>query len=293
MAEKSIEYTYDRPASIRPLPATPTWPETELVAQATYGYDRLGRLVNVDLHGRRQQYTCPLYVVVRRDGEHVSIHQHLRRHGQLCQRHTGQLLSDGQSNQSYVYDANGNRDTVTTGNNTVTYVTGANNELLFDGTYHYQYDAEGNRIARWVAATRPKRSPASATPTSPLHVGQSQPADRGHALRELRRQRRHDGRVCLRRLQSLARRKSYEWQQRGCREPAVRVRWQPDRVAIRQNRRQAISPPPTFRHRYLWGAAVDQLMADEQVHFDSGQAAIRHRRTSLGTDRPRKHRARS
>ena len=32
-------------------------------------------------------------------------------------------------------------------------VTGANNELLFDGTYTYSYDTEGNQTARWIAST--------------------------------------------------------------------------------------------------------------------------------------------
>ena len=35
----------------------------------------------------------------------------------------------------------------------MTYITGPNNELLYDGTYNYEYDADGNQIARWVQAT--------------------------------------------------------------------------------------------------------------------------------------------
>ena len=50
------------------------------------------------------------------------------------------------ANESYSYDANGNR----TGSG---YSTGSGNRLLFDGTYHYEYDAEGNEIARWVQST--------------------------------------------------------------------------------------------------------------------------------------------
>ena len=47
---------------------------------------------------------------------------------------------------SYNYDANGNR---TEGS----YTTGANNELTFDGTYYYSYDAEGNCQFRYKNAT--------------------------------------------------------------------------------------------------------------------------------------------
>ena len=42
-----------------------------------------------------------------------------------------------QTDESYSYDADGNR---TSGGS----VTGKGNQLLFDGTYHYRYDAEGN-----------------------------------------------------------------------------------------------------------------------------------------------------
>jgi len=63
----------------------------------------------------------------------------------------GQLLSATYSNdsfadESYTYDANGNRLTA----NGNTYTTGADNQLLSDGTYTYVYDAEGNRIARFI-----------------------------------------------------------------------------------------------------------------------------------------------
>ena len=48
--------------------------------------------------------------------------------------------------KSYSYDSNGNR--TNTG-----YVIGPDNELLSDGTYNYSYDADGNRIERTNIAT--------------------------------------------------------------------------------------------------------------------------------------------
>ena len=47
-----------------------------------------------------------------------------------------------QTDESYSYDADGNR---TSGGS----VTGKGNQLLFDGTYHYHYDAEGNLIWKY------------------------------------------------------------------------------------------------------------------------------------------------
>jgi RHS repeat-associated protein len=51
-----------------------------------------------------------------------------------------------QANEAYAYDANGNRTSGGT-------VTGINNQLLSDGTYSYTYDGEGNRTKRTEIAT--------------------------------------------------------------------------------------------------------------------------------------------
>ena len=48
-----------------------------------------------------------------------------------------------QFDESYQWDANGNRSDSG-------WVTGANNQLLSDGTFWYSYDAEGNRTARFI-----------------------------------------------------------------------------------------------------------------------------------------------
>jgi RHS repeat-associated protein len=50
---------------------------------------------------------------------------------------------NAQANESYSYDANGNR--IGGG-----YVVGLDNRLLSDGTYRYEYDAEGNRQLRFI-----------------------------------------------------------------------------------------------------------------------------------------------
>jgi RHS repeat-associated protein len=62
---------------------------------------------------------------------------------------TNQLVSAShstQTNEAYAYDPNGNRTSGGT-------VTSANNQLLSDGTYNYQYDGEGNRTRRTEIAT--------------------------------------------------------------------------------------------------------------------------------------------
>ena len=54
-----------------------------------------------------------------------------------------------QPNESYSYDANGNR---TSSTSSAAVVIGANNEVLFDGTYTYTYDADGNCTAKFIDA---------------------------------------------------------------------------------------------------------------------------------------------
>jgi len=63
----------------------------------------------------------------------------------------GQLIGADHANQtdeSYIYDSNGNRITANGSN----YTTGDNNELTYDGDYTYTYDAEGNRVSKTNSA---------------------------------------------------------------------------------------------------------------------------------------------
>ncbi len=52
-----------------------------------------------------------------------------------------------------MYDATGNRQSTTSGSTTTSSTTGANNTLITDGTYNYEYDADGNRIEQTDIAT--------------------------------------------------------------------------------------------------------------------------------------------
>jgi RHS repeat-associated protein len=59
-----------------------------------------------------------------------------------------------QPNESYSYDANGNRlPAASDGKSSPQYTIGSDNEVTFDGTYSYAYDADGNRIERTDVAT--------------------------------------------------------------------------------------------------------------------------------------------
>ena len=62
---------------------------------------------------------------------------------------TGQLIDanySGQENETFSYDANGNRESSTT--NGTQYSTEIGNRLASDGTFEYQYDGEGNLVKK-------------------------------------------------------------------------------------------------------------------------------------------------
>ncbi len=65
---------------------------------------------------------------------------------------SGQLLSDDLTNEQYAYDGNGNRLTSAANGNQSTYSVGADNRMLFDGTNYYAYDGEGNETLQYDAS---------------------------------------------------------------------------------------------------------------------------------------------
>ena len=117
---------------------------TELVATGTYGFDAAGNMTSLTYS--QGGNTWPVIHGLMTPRKHDPIEQHLRRHRQHTYDPTNQftgassLPSAGRTLPN-TYDANGNR--TNTGD-----VTGADNELLSDGTYNYSYDANGNLVSR-------------------------------------------------------------------------------------------------------------------------------------------------
>ena len=140
------------------------------VATSTYSYDTLGRLTGLAYKNggtnlfTPYEWSCDnlssagLGVSISADGRVAAIASAAAGSGlgritqfvsadgtsDYTYDATSQLTAadhDYQSDESYSYDANGNR--TMTG-----YDTGTNNRLTNDGTYSYTYDDEGNRITR-------------------------------------------------------------------------------------------------------------------------------------------------
>ena len=188
VAAKTVTFAYDRLGEFTSISRYQNADATaNLVAQSTYGYDLNGNLTSLVYSNSGS--TLPSYSWTYDPlGNMTSSNETL---GSIVDSvnytsdSTGQLLTatatSGPPSESYTYDSNGNRETVTTSSGQVTCITGPDNELLYDGTYTYSYDADGNQTARWSppAPARRRRSPAKRHGHHNLHLGQPQPAHFG------------------------------------------------------------------------------------------------------------------
>ena len=117
------------------------------IATSSYAYDLAGKLTRLTHRSNSTVYADYQWTYDAAD----RITQFVSPDGtrDYSYDNRGQLTgtnNTSQPNEAYSYDANGNR--TNTG-----YQTGANNQLLRDGTYSYTYDNEGNRTSRTNIAT--------------------------------------------------------------------------------------------------------------------------------------------
>lgn len=147
VAEKRVDFTYN---AIGQFTSIARFNDTdggsgEEVATSTYSYDTLGRLTDLAYKHGGTNLFAPYqwtYDNLNRVTQFVSADGT----SDYTYDKTSQLTAadhDYQTDESYTYDANGNR--TMSG-----YSTGDNNQLLNDGTYSYTYtyDDEGNRLTR-------------------------------------------------------------------------------------------------------------------------------------------------
>ena len=151
VAEKRVDFTYDAAGQSDRMTRYADLNGSQMVASATYTFDLAGRLIAL-AYTQSNSTGLPSYAwsfdAANRMTRYVNS---IDGTADYASDNTGQLTGadyDYQTDESYAYDENGNRVTA----NGSTYVTGDDNRLLSDGTYRYLYDAEGNRIARFVDA---------------------------------------------------------------------------------------------------------------------------------------------
>jgi len=151
VAEKRIDLDYD--ALGRSLTATrySDVDATDLIFATSYGYDKNDRLASL-LHESDTElvagYTWEYDGLGRINTFSNALHP--EESAAHTYDSTSQLIgtnrSGDESDESYSFDANGNR-------NADGHVVGPDNQLLSDGVFDYAYDDEGNRITKTEIAT--------------------------------------------------------------------------------------------------------------------------------------------
>jgi RHS repeat-associated protein len=147
-----------------------------------------------------------------------------------------------QTDESYSYDANGNR-------NMSGWSTGTNNQLTNDGTYSYTYDHEGNRTKRT------KTSDSSYTEYTWDYRNRLTNATEKNSSNTVLSTVDYTYDTFDRRIE-----KSYDADGPGSGAAVVtRYVYDGDNIALQ------FDGSSNLTHRYLHGPAVDQILADEQI----------------------------
>jgi RHS repeat-associated protein len=150
VAEKRIDFAYNAIGQFTSIARykDTTGGSTHEIATSTYSYDLLNRLTGLVY----KEGATNLFTPYSWSFDNLSrITQQVSEDGtsDYAYDSTSQLTTadhDYQTDETYSYDANGNR--TMTG-----YSTGTNNRLLNDGTHTDTYDFEGNRTKKTVTAT--------------------------------------------------------------------------------------------------------------------------------------------
>ena len=150
VSNKRVDFAYNQLGQFASIDRFSDLAGQDLVVGTSYQYDDLSRLIDLrhnngstDLAFYEFTYDFAGRITSINDIDGLTTYAYDAR-DQLtgAERDEKDLRGD----ESYLYDANGNRlESHLHGSN---YVTGPANRLLSDGTYNYDYDAEGNMIRR-------------------------------------------------------------------------------------------------------------------------------------------------
>lgn len=123
-----------------------------LVARTRYTYDEIHRLTSLEHGSRLNSRDLAFYDYEYDEASRITAITDIDGRTEYGYDDRDQLTgadrgaTDLRGDETYVYDANGNR--ISSQTHGSGYVTGAGNRLLSDGTYNYSYDNEGNMIRR-------------------------------------------------------------------------------------------------------------------------------------------------
>ena len=155
VTDKRVDLTYDPLNRFETITRFSDLAGTQTVVSSAYMYDSLDRLTSLthsnsggqELAFYRYQYDADSRVTQVSGIDGITTYNY-DRNDQLLSASRG---GDPSLDESYQYDAGGNRTQSHLHDNQ--YVTGSRNQLQNDGTFDYQYDAEGNLTLRTNIAT--------------------------------------------------------------------------------------------------------------------------------------------
>ena len=148
LAPVRVEFAYTERGELTEVRRFADPEGTRSVSRSTFSYDPRGRLTHlthqdaVDAVLAEYDYTFDLADQLVREVDHGLVSEY-------TYDSAGQLTAvehEGQGDETYAYDANGNR----IGGQ---YTVGPNNQVLADAAYNYEYDAEGNLIGKTERAS--------------------------------------------------------------------------------------------------------------------------------------------
>lgn len=144
---KRVDMSYDAVNRLTGLNRYGDLAGISAVADSSYVYDTAGRLTN--LTHKRGASTIASYGFAYDAANRITQKSGTDGIEDYSYDETNQLTgvdNSSRADEAYSYDANGNRTSAG-------YGTGGNNQLLTDGVYNYEYDDEGNRTRRTEIAT--------------------------------------------------------------------------------------------------------------------------------------------
>ena len=263
VAAKTVGFTYDNAGEFSTITR---YQNAQEVAKSTYGYDPDGNLTSL-VYSNPGNGATPLPSYAWSYDSLGNMAASSETLGTIVDSvsytndSTGQLLAatgTGPS-ESYSYDPNGNRETA----NGSTDLTGPNNELLSDGTYNYTYDGEGNCILRTCITDGSKTAYTwdnrdrltSVTQYASGAVTQTVTYTRYDAF-----DRWVGETITPASGQATQTRFIYDGNQ-------IVLQFDGNSSSILSAGQVEGTPlaAGSLSHRYLWGPAVDQLLADEQL----------------------------
>jgi len=289
VAEKRIDLSYDAASRYSTIAyySDLDGGAGDLVMTAAYTYDPLGRLTDLvytdgtpaairefgwayDAAGRMLSHDSDIA------SEDVTSYTH-----DDTNQLTGADYTTG-ADESYEYDSNGNRVTANGGS----YATDANNRLVSDGYFRYEYDSEGNLIYRYVDEDSSETLNAGDTEVTEYVW------DHRNRLTEVVHKDIFGGATDWRaeyvydcfnhRIASL-----YDIDGDTDVDLEERYVWQGKNVALDFVDSDGAGETESLElaRRYLWGQAVDQLFAQEKFDDGGAEDVLYFVRDNLGSTR--------